>query len=684
LPADLALVPADAGFFLTLRVADIVEQEGIKRLLQQLAKYEDLAAGVAKWEEQFEEGFAVAPAEVARLTAIPPPGPLPLLPVSPLLLVTTTKPYSPDKVLRWLGPGARPRSHQGKSYHVAPSPRGTALHFLTDRILVFSNSEAALQSFLARAPGAGPPAELRSHLALADQRYQAAGGLDLQAAFVKVFFQSFRQGLLQGSGGMIPAELVRRLDGFADTRRTVLLFNIRSATLSGDKLQLRLRLTFADPECAQRRAADVRAVVDLMQKPLREMVRSIAKNPGGLDQARDVVPPEALKCLFQVYDQFSVALQDVEIKAEGNVVDVRLPDLAIDLAGVGTVVGEVGRVGANQARVTDAAHLLELGMAVEDYVAEHRRLPPAATAAQDGKPLLSWRVALLPYVGEASLYREFKLDEPWDGPHNKKLLGRMPGVFGPAGSASPYRVFLGSGTPFEDRQGTPWGEITGRAAHTVLIVAAAERVPWTKPEGLSVSPGRPLPNVGAVALFADGSVRRLPARPEEKEKALFSLLTRGGEKVDLGPLPPVTGAAVATMINDAKWTVIRQTAATPEQYRWALRLAEKACVLQPNDGNLLNTVGVAQYRVGRYRDALATLTRSDQLTSAKLKKSIPADLAFLAMSHHQLGHPEQALADLRRLREGMKEPANAKNEESRAFLREAEALIDGPPGGRKK
>src|SRR5581483_2163049 len=52
--------------------------------------------------------------------------------------------------------------------------------------------------------------------------------------------------------------------------------------------------------------------------------------------------------------------------------------------------------------------------------------PPTTLYDKEGRPTLSWRVALLPYLGEEALYKEFKLDEPWDSLHNKKLLKKMP------------------------------------------------------------------------------------------------------------------------------------------------------------------------------------------------------------------------------------------------------------------
>src|SRR5262249_39833044 len=95
-------------------------------------------------------------------------------------------------------------------------------------------------------------------------------------------------------------------------------------------------------------------------------------------------------------------------------------------------------------------------------------------------------------------------------------------------------------------------------------------------------------------------------------------------------------------------------------------------------GDYLNTLGVAQYRVGQYPEALETLTRADRLNGAHSKTPQPPDLAFLALTQHQLGQEEQAQATLARLREALQLPRWAKAAEAHALLREAEALLAGP------
>jgi Tfp pilus assembly protein PilF len=125
-------------------------------------------------------------------------------------------------------------------------------------------------------------------------------------------------------------------------------------------------------------------------------------------------------------------------------------------------------------------------------------------------------------------------------------------------------------------------------------------------------------------------------------------------------------------LNDVSWAVASQRGAPPEAYRLALRQAEAASKLAPTNGDLLNTLGVAQYRAGHYREAVATLTQSDRINSAGARGPQPADLAFLALAHHRLGEPDQARSALGRLRASMKKPEHASTSEAQMFQSEAE------------
>jgi WD40 repeat protein len=120
--------------------------------------------------------------------------------------------------------------------------------------------------------------------------------------------------------------------------------------------------------------------------------------------------------------------------------------------------------------------------------------------------------------------------------------------------------------------------------------------------------------------------------------------------------------------------VVRRPGADPTAYHIALRQAETACRLVPNNLELLSTLGIAQYRAGRYLDALATLTRVSRLHAES--QSVPgvADMAFMTLSQLQLGQVDEARKSLDRLRHTLEAPAYDRNGPGYALLREAEAV----------
>src|SRR5688572_21107042 len=152
------------------------------------------------------------------------------------------------------------------------------------------------------------------------------------------------------------------------------------------------------------------------------------------------------------------------------------------------------------------------------YHDAHEGLPPHAGYSKEGKPLLSWRVLLLPWIEQKELYEQFNLDEPWDSPHNLPLLARMPEVYKPVEGGPPalenatyFQVFVGKGTAFEGEKGLNIKtDFPDGTSNTLLIAQAAHAVPWTKPEDLTYSPLEPLPKLSGIrprsfqAAFADG------------------------------------------------------------------------------------------------------------------------------------------------------------------------------------
>jgi WD40 repeat protein len=186
----------------------------------------------------------------------------------------------------------------------------------------------------------------------------------------------------------------------------------------------------------------------------------------------------------------------------------------------------------------------------------------------------------------------------------------------------------------------------------------------------------------------DGGVISVAFSPDGQR--LASASTDGTVKVwDARPLvaEPATSHAPneaerypvdADHLNDLSWTVARRSGLAPAAYRLALSRAETACRLNPENSLYLNTLGVARYRAGQYREALADLKRSLELNAARSGGPIPADLAFLAMAQHGLGQHAEARKTLEQLQGIMKNPRWSDDVESKAFRDEAAALIDRP------
>jgi hypothetical protein len=177
---------------------------------------------------------------------------------------------------------------------------------------------------------------------------------------------------------------------------------------------------------------------------------------------------------------------------------------------------------------TTVNNLKQIGLAFHNYASAHMKFPN--DVYKDGKAILSWRVAILPFIEEVTVVEQFKMDEPWDGPTNKKLIEKMPKLYAPVrGTAKPgetfYRGFSGKRLPFgpEDQRTGLIRQYLDGTSNTGLVFEAGEAVPWTKPDDLTLPAKGPLPKLGGMfggaahVVIADGSVRTLRADADPTE-----------------------------------------------------------------------------------------------------------------------------------------------------------------------
>ena len=182
--------------------------------------------------------------------------------------------------------------------------------------------------------------------------------------------------------------------------------------------------------------------------------------------------------------------------------------------------------------------LRKIGLAFLDFESQTRRLAPINPTQ------LSWRVHLLPYLDQGPLYEQFKLNEPWDSPHNLALSKFMPDCFDiPEASAGEgmtrFRTPTGENFVFGNSVVPKFQMITDGASNTILavVVGIDKATIWTKPDDLPISPDSPVDSLGKLPekfiAGVTGQAEPIFMTADVSPFEFYSLLTpTGGEVVD--------------------------------------------------------------------------------------------------------------------------------------------------------
>ncbi len=295
-------------------------------------------------------------------------------------------------------------------------------------------------------------------------------------------------------------------------------------------------------------------VSSILTRATLELLSSPSIAPGILTLTQGVLPSMLTKSIVIS----SLLLGGVAVAGLGtarwlNATHAQEPQFAVESQRQAAGGGAPGEAQTNN-------NMKQILLAFHNYHSAFGHFPPLANFGADGLPKLSWRVALLPFLDENDLFKEFHQDEPWDSPHNKTLINKMPAVFQSPGSppvpsgSTRIRGFGGKGAMFEGVQGIKIETITDGTSNTILVALAHDAIPWTQPGELPFVVGQRLPALEGsdprsyTLGFADGSVRKLP---RSDEKTLRHIITRAGGEVVMWPqaegLAPTERGATTAM-----------------------------------------------------------------------------------------------------------------------------------------
>jgi beta-lactamase regulating signal transducer with metallopeptidase domain len=518
-PIDVRGVPEDTVVYGVIRPAAILSRDA------------KLREGVEQMERaiQLRENIGISPSEVeeVRVMAVDLTVPGEHISIEPVVVLRTTKPEAWKSITDKFKNMEQTQHHDQQYFHEQGGLSGGGVSYLVvdPRTIVTASRETALRVYIDAARGGQSPrwADEFKRVAASD----AAIAMDVR------FFGRLLDKDLAGPGRPAGPDAAMILSMAPLWRQTNTF--VAGVKVNG-MIEAHAYGITKSPEAAKEVAATVTAMKVLAQNMLPVIRRQAAGEPGGAELG---------KLKSDMLDQAEKFLAQIEPTVEGNVVAVNLQGTeAFGPLVASVLLPAVAQAREAAQRAQDINNLKQIALALHNYHDVHKHFPPAVLLGPDGKTKYSWRVAILPYIEQQELYRQYDFNEPWDSENNKKVLAKVPPVLqyptehGKSVNSS-YFLLTGEGGIFNDKpskSGTTFAQIRDGTSNTLLIVEAKRNIPWTKPEDIPMDVDKELPKLGGyanrgfAAALADGSVRFLGGKlNSDVFKALFT--ASGGEAV---------------------------------------------------------------------------------------------------------------------------------------------------------
>ncbi|MBI1830724.1 MAG: DUF1559 domain-containing protein [Planctomycetes bacterium] len=388
-----------------------------------------------------------------------------------LVIVTSSRAWDRKKILQ-----RQMLALMARDFPPSRRTESPPVLFVSDRSIMVGEPFGLLQyvDLMARNPG---PTPMQAALALGAEKH------------------------LVLAGGYLPADLRGMLFGLGNFEGRLLaplaplLQTEAAATLDLSDGDLGLQFTAPTERSAASAVQALKSTRVLGELALEKGFEPAG--PGGVNA-------EHLKALTK-------ALADAAIEQKGKTVHARLkigPDAKFHKE---FAKGFITGFRQGRGRTQHVNNLKQMALGIHNYHDAFKQLPAAAISSRknrDGKPLLSWRVAILPFLDQDPLYRKFDLDQPWDHPTNKALIPLMPDVYIMPGvdakeGMTHYRTLVGRGTMLEPINVNGFlktrynlANVPDGISNCIMIVEAKDPTIWTRPDDLPYDPKGPLPKFG--------------------------------------------------------------------------------------------------------------------------------------------------------------------------------------------
>ncbi|QVL30010.1 DUF1559 domain-containing protein [Telmatocola sphagniphila] len=495
--AQTNTVPADAAIYAKINAKQFLDNPVLKPLLETISKADPALLA------DFQKRYPVTPLDISGVTVFALANPNPQGPPIPFGLIHMSKDVGPASVLALVDPKAQAKAVGGTAYFESQALQAD-IQFLDNRT-VLVGAAGTLQMLAQRKAGKGALAEIIGKSETLPDFFFAIDASIIPADAKQGIPPDFQP---------IAALKTLQISGDSKTNNMIIQMNFASeaATKSAHEALLKA-ISAGRSELAKAK-----------QEMMNQMSQQAANQPAGLEGMATAVGGLLASGGFNQIDAF-LANPGLVVKGEQITKTIEMPDMmGINGATMPVLVGlllpavQKVRAAAGQAQGTN--NVKQMILAFHNFESAYGFFPNDI-CDKNGKPLLSWRVAILPYIEQANLYNQFKLDEPWDSEHNKPLSEIVVKIFcnpndPDVGPKTHYQVFTGKDTCFVPGKKLNITNITDGTSNTGIVFEAKEAVVWTKPGDIAYSPKM---DVASKLLFrngqsttvgmADGSVRMI-------------------------------------------------------------------------------------------------------------------------------------------------------------------------------